>query len=109
MVTAFLVVLSLVALAWVLLAFSPAHRATFRHELSSSTPLTTDAPLPPVTVVVPARNEAAMLPRTVPMLCRQDYPDVRVVVVDDQSEDDSLAILRRLREEHPNLAIVQAP
>jgi hopene-associated glycosyltransferase HpnB len=43
---------------------------------------------PAVAAVVPARNEAAMLPATLPALLGQDYPgDFRVILVDDQSGD----------------------
>ena len=43
---------------------------------------------PPVAVLVPARNEADLLPRTLPTLQAQDYPgEHRVVVVDDRSTD----------------------
>ncbi|HZU16987.1 MAG TPA: glycosyltransferase, partial [Candidatus Dormibacteraeota bacterium] len=43
---------------------------------------------PSVGVLVPARNEAAMLPHTLPALLAQDYPgEWRVVVVDDRSQD----------------------
>lgn len=43
---------------------------------------------PPVVAVVPARNEAAILPVTLPALLGQDYPgDFRVILVDDRSDD----------------------
>ena len=43
---------------------------------------------PAVTVVVPARNEAAVLPSTLPTLLDQDYPGrFEIVVVDDSSTD----------------------
>ena len=43
---------------------------------------------PDVVAVVPARNEAAMLPVTLPALLGQDYPGVlAVIVVDDGSSD----------------------
>jgi hopene-associated glycosyltransferase HpnB len=50
------------------------------------------APEPPiwptVAVVVPARDEAAVLPTTVPTLLGQDYPgSVRVILCDDSSTD----------------------
>jgi hopene-associated glycosyltransferase HpnB len=51
------------------------------------------ADLPPATVVVPARDEAAMLPRTLPSLMAQRYPGaLDVVVVDDGSADDTARI-----------------
>ena len=43
---------------------------------------------PPVTAVIPARNEAESIAQTVESLLRQDYPgQLRVVVVDDHSDD----------------------
>ena len=43
---------------------------------------------PGVVAVVPARNEADMLPVTLPALLAQDYPgNFRVVLVDDRSDD----------------------
>ncbi len=58
-------------------------------------PVGEDEPAPPdptrwpsVTVLVPARNEAALLPLTLPTLRAQDYPgEWSVVVVDDRSTD----------------------
>jgi hopene-associated glycosyltransferase HpnB len=49
---------------------------------------------PSVAVVVPARDEAAVLPVTVPSLLQQDYPGpFRVIVADDGSTDGSAALL----------------
>jgi hopene-associated glycosyltransferase HpnB len=58
-------------------------------------PVGEDEPVPPdpavwpsVAVLVPARNEAELLPLTLPSLRAQHYPgDVRLVVVDDRSTD----------------------
>lgn len=50
------------------------------------------AALPALAVVVPARDEALLLPATLPTLARQDYPGVlRIVVVDDCSADGTAA------------------
>ena len=104
-----LVFLSLVAALWLGLLLSPVHAWTHRNPLNADTPISPPpGDWPAVTVVVPARNEAAWLPVTVPSFCEQDYPDLRVIVVDDQSDDDSPAILRALRERYGNLAVVQA-
>jgi hopene-associated glycosyltransferase HpnB len=49
--------------------------------------------LPDVVAVMPARDEAAYLGRTLPSLIAQDYPGrVQVIVVDDNSEDRTRAI-----------------
>src|SRR5262249_59159024 len=50
-----------------------------------------------VTAVVPARNEAAMLPATLPSLLAQDYPGkLTVVLVDDDSSDGTAQVAEKL-------------
>ena len=53
--------------------------------------------LPAVTAVVPARNESAILPETLPTVLGQTYPGpFRVVLVDDRSSDGTAEVARRL-------------
>ncbi|MEI7767400.1 MAG: glycosyltransferase family 2 protein [Phycisphaerae bacterium] len=61
---------------------------------------------PEVTVVVAGRNEARHLPVTLRSLCQMDYPHYRVVFVDDQSEDNSAAVLAELGKEFPHLQVI---
>lgn len=50
---------------------------------------------PDVVAIMPARDEAALLPQTLPTLLGQDYPGrLRVIVVDDQSADDTGEVAR---------------
>ena len=52
---------------------------------------------PDVVAVVPARNEAAMLPVTLPALLGQDYPGpLSVILVDDGSTDGTAEVAARL-------------
>jgi len=52
---------------------------------------------PSVTAVVPARNEAELIARSVGSLLAQDYPGrFRVILVDDQSGDGTGALARSL-------------
>ncbi|HEV8219636.1 MAG TPA: glycosyltransferase [Streptosporangiaceae bacterium] len=52
---------------------------------------------PAVTVVVPARDEAAVLPATLPTLLAQDYPGkLRVILVDDNSSDGTAQVAEKL-------------
>ena len=59
--------------------------------------------LPPLTVVVPVRDEAACLPELLAALAAQDHPDLAILVADDGSSDGSAGIARaelaRLRPE----------
>ena len=61
-----------------------------------------DSRWPAVAVIVPARNEAGMLPATFPALLAQDYPGpLQVVVVDDRSDDGTGLTARRLASSQP--------
>jgi cellulose synthase/poly-beta-1,6-N-acetylglucosamine synthase-like glycosyltransferase len=53
--------------------------------------------LGPVSVIVPAFNEAANIEATVRSLWRSDYPEVEVIVVDDGSTDRTADIVRDMR------------
>jgi glycosyltransferase involved in cell wall biosynthesis len=57
-----------------------------------------------VTVIVPARNEARNLPRTLPSLLEAaaQYGNAKVLVVDDHSTDDTLAIVEQLQQNDPD-------
>jgi chlorobactene glucosyltransferase len=57
--------------------------------------------LPGVSVLVPARNEAAHLPVTLPLLLASDYPDLEILVLDDESTDGTAAIVETLATLHP--------
>jgi hopene-associated glycosyltransferase HpnB len=57
-------------------------------------------PWPEVVAVVPARNEAEMLPATLPALLGQDYPGaLSVILVDDGSSDGTAEIAAGLGRE----------
>jgi hopene-associated glycosyltransferase HpnB len=58
---------------------------------------------PSVAIVVPARDEAAVLPLTLPTLLAQDYPGrVRILLVDDGSSDGTGALARELAHRAPD-------
>ncbi|MFJ8208029.1 glycosyltransferase [Streptomyces sp. NPDC096033] len=69
-------------------------------------PRTAPARWPSVVIVVPARDEARVLPRSLPSLLAQDYPgEAGIVLVDDGSTDGTAAVARRLAAEQPGLPL----
>ncbi|RAJ59305.1 hopene-associated glycosyltransferase HpnB [Streptomyces sp. PsTaAH-130] len=61
---------------------------------------------PSVCVVVPARDEAAVLPASLPSLLAQDYPGrAEVFLVDDGSADGTGELARALSERHGGLPL----
>ncbi|MFF3906651.1 glycosyltransferase [Streptomyces sp. NPDC001848] len=61
---------------------------------------------PSVCVVVPARDEAAVLPHSLPSLLAQDYPGrAEVFLIDDGSSDGTGELARALAERHGGLPL----
>ncbi|MGV9245962.1 glycosyltransferase [Streptomyces sp. NPDC003710] len=61
---------------------------------------------PSVCVVVPARDEAAVLPRSLPSLLGQDYPGrAEIFLIDDGSSDGTGELARTLAERHGGLPL----
>jgi glycosyltransferase involved in cell wall biosynthesis len=61
-----------------------------------------------ITAIVPARDEQAVIASCVESLARQKEI-ARIVVVDDQSHDDTAAIVRELAARVPQVLLLQAP
>ena len=73
------------ALLWILILLLPSRPWSTREHLEAD-PHEPGGDLSAVTVLIPARNERATIGRTLAALRRQ-HPALRVVVVDDRSED----------------------
>ncbi len=56
------------------------------------------ADYPFVSVLVPARNEERNIEKCIQSLLAQDYPDYELLVLDDESEDQTWPLLSRLAE-----------
>jgi len=97
--------LALVALAvWVVLAFG---HGGFWHTGKRLPAGVEPASWPSVVAVVPARDEAEVLPETLPTLLAQDYPGrFHVILVDDRSTDGTGDVAHDLGQ--GNVQVVQA-
>lgn len=62
---------------------------------------------PPVTAVVPARDEADVIAHSIGSLIAQDYPgEFRVILVDDNSSDGTAEVARQLMDAGSRLTIL---
>ncbi len=63
----------------------------------------TSSTLPPVSVIICAKDEDYNLSLFLPEILTQDYPNYQVVVVNDNSEDDTSEILQQFKNQYPHL------
>ena len=65
----------------------------------------------PVTIIMPVRNEASFIRRSLEAVLAQDYPAqcMEIIVADGMSDDGTREIIRSLQQKHPNLRLVDNP
>ncbi|MFC2114799.1 glycosyltransferase [Bacteroidota bacterium] len=63
-------------------------------------------PPPTVSVIICAKNEEENLRKHISAFLNQDYPEFEVIVVDDQSEDDTNDFLHEIAEKNSLLKVV---
>ena len=64
-------------------------------------------PSEPVSIIICARNEEDNLFSHLPKICEQDYPNFEVIVVIDQSVDDSHHIVKAYQKKYPHLKMIR--
>ncbi len=61
----------------------------------------------PVSVIIASRNGGEHLRKTLPSVLNQDYPCYEVIVVNNNSKDDSSQILSEFEEKYPSLRVIE--
>src|SRR3989344_4790422 len=62
----------------------------------------------PVSIIVPCYNESKTIGATIDSLVNMDYPKemIEVIVVDDQSKDDSVKIAKQYAQKYSNVRVL---
>jgi cellulose synthase/poly-beta-1,6-N-acetylglucosamine synthase-like glycosyltransferase len=66
-----------------------------------------DEQITPISVLVPARNEAENITACLDSLAAQDYPAFEVIVIDDGSDDDTAKISAAFAARHANFHLLR--
>ena len=96
------------ALPWIVAPLVTAWRAADSRSLDEESAAAPDDP-PLVSVIVPARDEAANIARCASSVLGTTYPRLEVIVVDDHSRDDTAAIAGAIARRDPRLRVIAAP
>ncbi len=70
-----------------------------------------NADLPLVSILMPVRNEAGYIERSLKSVLEQDYPagKMQIIVADGMSEDGTRQLLQEFQAQHPQLLVIDNP
>ena len=60
-----------------------------------------------VSVIVCAKNEAENVIQFIPLLAEQDFPNFEIILIDDASSDETLAIFENFEKQYSNIRLVK--
>lgn len=60
-----------------------------------------------VSVIVCAKNEAENVAKFIPLLAEQEYPDFEIVLIDDASSDNTLALFEEFEKQYDHVRLVK--
>jgi glycosyltransferase involved in cell wall biosynthesis len=62
---------------------------------------------PSLSVLIPARNEAANIGRALQSVLAGGYPNLEIIVLDDHSTDDTARIVEEIAAQHPQVRLIR--
>jgi len=63
--------------------------------------------MPLISVLIPARNEERNIEKCVRSLIRQNYPNLEIIVLDDNSKDRTFTLVKKFSQNSKNLRIIK--
>ncbi len=64
---------------------------------------------PLVSFIIPAYNAHLYIERCIRSICAQTYRNLEILILNDGSTDDTLALCQRLKEEDPRIVLIDKP
>ncbi len=98
----------LLSLPWIVPPLVTYFRLRRSRSLDSESAIPLENP-PLVSVIVPARNEAHNIARCVSSILSTTYPNIELIVVDDSSADETVAIAREAAAGDPRARVITSP
>ena len=83
--------------------FALYNRINLRNRAARKNELRFSDELPPVSILICARNETENLRRSLPAMLAQDYPQFELIVINDGEKNENEAYLSQLEDRHKNL------
>ena len=93
-------VLATIQLLYTFILYHAPHR---RSTAERKGKLTLSGQQPGMSIIIAASDCEHLLEKHLPLILEQDYPDFEVIVVDDNSKDDTKELIGRLSERYSNL------
>ncbi len=93
----------LILIYWINSTFTIQYAIRNHSLLKSASNIDLKKELPPISVIVSAKNEEEDIEKSVKSLLSIDYPEIELVVVNDRSTDRTGEILDSLSQQHSNL------
>ena len=60
-----------------------------------------------VSVLIPARNEEKNIKKCLTGLLHQDFPNYEIIVLDDESNDNTFATVQEIQKDNPKIRLIQ--
>lgn len=93
-------VLTTIQLLYLFILYNSVHRRNMAYRKGE---VKSTEEKPGISVIIVASDNEQQLEENLPRVLTQDYPDYEVIVVDDNSQDDSKDLLERLGLQYPHL------
>lgn len=92
--------LTIIQLLYLFIIYNAPHRRCIAERKGK---LSQASSLPSLSVIITTSDQEELLAKHLPHILEQDYPNFEVIVVDDNSADDTKELLERLSRQYPHL------